>query len=379
MRRSLTAAAAVILALGGADGAHAQSPATAASATPPAAAPSAAARDSFTQALDRERATPAGRTLPAADRFAWGDLTIPAGASADGPVAAAHGTVNVRGLVNGDVFAFGGDVVVHAGGEVTGAARAVRGKVIIDGGRVGGELRASAPAGAAASSTPPLTGAAAVQHALKITAGWLVVILLVGLGVIVFSGAQLEAVAEGLEQRFTTALVLGIAGQVAMLPLLAMLCLALALTLVGILLIPFAIVAYVLGAAGLVTLGALAATTVAGHAIVREGANVRVRAVQSLVIGTVLLVLPWIAAALLANSRWGEMAARLVAVALTWVAASAGLGAALMARGGVRRVHVHLASAEVSHAAWQTPTPIGGIVAARRPAETPSSPTGSPR
>ena len=370
MRRTLTAAAAITLALGALSHADAQSPA----ASPAAAAPSPVSRDSFAQALDRERATPTGRTLPSADRFAWGDLTIPAGTSTDGPVAAARGTVNVRGLVNGDVFAFGGDVVVHAGGEVTGAARAVRGKVIIDGGRVHGEMRSSAATGDAATSAP-LTGSAAVRHALKITAGWFVVVLLVGLGVIIFSGAQLESVVGALEQRFTTALMVGIAGQVGMLPLLAILCLGLALTIVGILLIPFAIVAYVLGAAGLVTLGALAAVTVAGHAVVRERANVRARALQSMVIGTVLLVLPWIAAALLANSPWGEMLARLVAVALTWVAATAGFGAALLARGGVRRVHVRMATAEVSSAAWQTPTPIGGIVAARRPTATPATPS----
>jgi hypothetical protein len=70
------------------------------------------------------------------------------------------------------------------------------------------------------------------------------------------------------------------------------------------------------------------------------------------------------------------MLARIAAIAITWVAASAGLGAALMARGGVRRVHVHVASTEVSPASWQTPTPISGIVAARRPV-TPSTPTGS--
>jgi hypothetical protein len=72
------------------------------------------------------------------------------------------------------------------------------------------------------------------------------------------------------------------------------------------------------------------------------------------------------------------MLARIVAVAITWVAASAGLGAALMARGGVRRVHVHVGRAPVSPEGWQTPTPIGGIVAARRPTPTPtpSAPNG---
>jgi hypothetical protein len=201
----------------------------------------------------------------------------------------------------------------------------------------------------------------------------------VGLGVIVFSGAQLEAVVQALENRFSTAFFVGVAAQVGAVPLLALLCLALALTVVGILLIPFAVVAYILGVAGLITLGALAAASVAGHAVIREGRNVRVRAMRSMVTGTVLLMLPWLASALLVNSQWGGMLARMVAVAITWVAASAGLGAALMARGGVRHVHVHVGRAAASPAGWQTPTPIGGIVAARRPTPTPapSSPNGA--
>ncbi len=367
MRRVLMAAIAVLLAIGGAARVNAQQ----------STAPSDKARDVVAQTLDSARATPAGRMLPSIDRFTWGDLSVPAGASVDGPVAAARGSVNVRGRVNGDAYALGGDIVVHAGGEVTGSALALQGKVIVNGGRVGGEMKAALPLGASDRAARERTGIAAVQHALKITAGWFIVVLLVGLGVIIFSGAQLEAVVQALERRFSTAFVVGIAAQVGAVPLLALLCLALTLTIVGILLIPFAIVAYILGVAGLVTLGALAAASVAGHAVVREGANVRVRAIRSMVIGTLLLVLPWLASALLVNSAWGGMLARIAAVAITWVAASAGLGAALMARGGVRRVHLHVARAEVSPEGWQTPTPIGGIVAARRPTATPSAPTGA--
>lgn len=371
MRRVLMAAVA-ILAIGGPARVRAQQ-----SAVPP----SPAARDSLAPILDSVRATPAGRALPSIDRFTWGDLSIPAGATVDGPVVTAHGNVNVRGLVHGDVFVLGGDVVVHAGGEVTGSALALQGKVIVNGGRVGGEMKAAAPFGvtAATAAEPRLTGSAAVAHALKISAGWFVVVLLVGLGVIIFSGAQLEAVVQALENRFSTAFFVGVAAQIGAVPLLALLCLALTLTIVGILLIPFAVVAYILGVAGLITLGALAAASVAGHAAIREGRNVRVRAVRSMVTGTVLLMLPWLASALLVNSQWGGMVARIVAVAITWVAASAGLGAALMARGGVRRVHVHVGRAPDTSEGWQTPTPIGGIVAARRPTSTPtpSSPNGA--
>jgi hypothetical protein len=269
----------------------------------------------------------------------------------------------------------GGDIRVHPGGEVTGSALALQGKVLVDGGRVGGEMKAVAPLGVP-EQKEALTGAAAVTHALKVTAAWYVILLLVGIGVILFSGAQLEAVVQALGHRFGAALAIGAAAQLGAIPLLVLLCVALALTIVGILLIPFAVVAYIIGAAGLVTLGGLAAATVVGHAVVREGPNVRVRAIQSLVIGTTAIMLPWMASALLVNSAWGLLFMRIAAAAITWVALSAGLGAALMARGGVRRVRVRMTGAPVPADGWQTPTPIGGIVAARRPAATPSTPAG---
>lgn len=341
------------------------------SAQQPAA--STAARDSVAQLLDSARARGSG-ALPSADRFAWGDLTIPADATVDGPVAVARGTVNVRGRVHGDVFAVFGDIIVHPSGDVTGSTLALRGKVIVNGGHVGGEMRSVAAPTVPAAAAAPRSDGESVRHALAVTAGWYVVVLLVGLGVILFSGAQLEGVVQALEHRFGPAFFLGIAAQVGIIPLLVLLCLALALTIVGVLLIPFAIVAYILGVAGLVSLGALAAASVAGHAVVRTHMNVRVRAVQSLMVGTSLLALPWVASALLVNSAWGELLARIAAIAITWVAATAGLGAALMARGGVRRVDVRTARVEVSPDSWQTPTPIGGVIAVRRPTPTPSSP-----
>jgi hypothetical protein len=365
MRRLLMAAVATLAAIGGSERADAQQP----------AAPPATSRDSVARVLDRARATPAGRFLPALDRFTWGDLSVPAGATVSGPVAAARGNVDVRGTVNGDVLTVGGDIRVYAGGEVTGSALALQGKVLVEGGRVGGEMKALAPLGVAEQAAA-LTGGAAMRHAVKVTAAWYAILLLVGIGVILFSGAQLEAVVQALGNRFGAALALGAAAQVGAIPLLVLLCVALALTIVGILLIPFAVVAYIIGAAGLVTLGGLAAATVIGHAVVREGPNVRVRAIQALVIGTTAIMFPWFASALLVNSAWGLLLSRIAAAAVTWVALSAGLGAALMARGGVRRVRVRMTDAPVAADGWQTPTPIGGIVAARRPTATPSTPAG---
>ena len=54
---------------------------------------------------------------------------------------------------------------------------------------------------------------------------------------------------------------------------------------------------------------------------------------------------------------------------MTYVAVTAGFGAALLSRGGTRRdAAVAQAPAPAMNAAsWQTPTPVTGVVAGRRP------------
>jgi hypothetical protein len=138
------------------------------------------------------------------------------------------------------------------------------------------------------------------------------------------------------------------------------------LSLIGILLVPFAVVAYGIAYAGLVTLGFLATARLVGGALWR-GTDVppRVRAMMALVIGVALFFALWMCAALLTWSPLASMIARAAALAATWVAMTLGLGASLLSRAGT---HKKLASGTrpVELASWQTPTPVTGVVAARR-------------
>jgi hypothetical protein len=58
---------------------------------------------------------------------------------------------------------------------------------------------------------------------------------------------------------------------------------------------------------------------------------------------------------------------RAAALAATWAAMTLGLGAAILSRAGTHR-RVAGAARAVELAAWQTPTPVAGVVAARRTA-----------
>lgn len=334
-------------------------------------------QDSAQRTLDSAQAATPNRQLPTADRFSWGDLTIAAGTTVDGSVAVANGSVDVYGRVRGDVFTLGGDIRVHPGGDVTGSALALHGKVVVDGGHVGGEMRAMLPP---YTVSPEHHGRirraqnTSVRHALNVTFAWFAIIVSMGLLVNIFSGPKLEGVSQALQRRFVASFFLGLLAQAGAIPLLVLICVALALTVVGVLLIPFAVVAYILGTVGLVTMGMLAAATVAGHRVIPEGPNVRLRAIQSLVLGTVLLMMPWVVNALMINRTWSAFPLHLLALGVTWVAITAGLGAALLARGGVRRVRVNMGGSPPRQDGWQTPTPIGGIVTPRRSPSTPSEP-----
>jgi hypothetical protein len=331
-------------------------------------------REALAKALAALASDADGIKLPPAAAFTFGDSTVAAGAKVGGTVAVASGTLHVRGSVAGDVVTYGGDIVVHEGGEVSGNAIALLGRVTMDGGRVNGETRAiggnlAAVSVAAAARTPR----SAVMESLALAGGWLAVLAIVGIGVLVFASTNLDAVSETLQRDFGRAFLAGIGGQLALLPVLALLLVALTLTILGILLIPFAIVAYVLAAAGLVTLGYLAIARITGRTLFggreepHDEGERRAAALKAMILGLVIVISPWGVAALLAWSPSGRLVAQTMALGITWVACTAGLGAALISRGGVRRVAAPAAQRAMSAASWTTPTPVSGVAAARRP------------
>jgi hypothetical protein len=305
-----------------------------------------------------------------------GGRSIPAGSQVTGPVAAAGGPLHVYGTITGDAIAIGSDVIVHPGGRITGNAVAALGTVSLLGGSVGGEVR---QLGGALGEVPKATAVAetptrSTRHALALSSSWLVILVLMGIGVLVFAGDYLEGVVDSLEGRFGRSFWAGIATQLALAPVLALLIIALTVTVIGILLIPFAIVAFVLAVAGLITLGFLAIARITGESVAPAASrryHARGAALRALVIGVSLYMGLWVVASAFAWAPMAETVLRGIAVAITWVATTAGLGAAVLSRGGTRRATAPAPLAAVNDLPWQTPTPVTGVVAARRP--TPSS------
>jgi hypothetical protein len=346
----------IALAFGGAQS-HAQTPAT--------PAPAARSDSTLAQQVAAARTT-TNQRIPDADRFTVGDRSIAKGTTVDGPVAVARGNLDVYGLVQGDVVALDGDVRVHRGGRVTGDAWSAGGSVIIDGGVVEGTKRAISthlPASFTSAPSRPLT----TLETIKLTIGWFALLAIIGLGVMVFAEGNLDGVVMGMERSFAKAFWAGLGVQVVLLPGLLLLVAALAITVIGVLLIPFAVVVYVIAAAGLVTLGFLGAARLTGVAFTSDRGTTSPRGVhlRALIMGLFAYLAIWLLAAVFTWSPVTASVIRMVAIAITWVAATVGLGAAITSRAGTVRPGTGV-PATTDEFAWQTPTPVTGVAAATR-------------
>lgn len=325
------------------------------------------------QAFSQDTATAVSAATqdPAAassDTIRFGGRTIEAGDTVNGPVLTAAGDLRVRGVIRGTAVAIAGDIVLEDGGSITGDAIAVLGSVITIRGTIGGTARTFSRSFSWLEDVEeaPRRG---TTDAMYLSLGWMIVMLLIGIGVLVFASAYLDGVTDVLEQSFGKSFLVGLAGELGVIPALLLICAGLAITVVGILLIPFAFVAYVLAVAGFLTLGFLSVARLAGGSIAGQRGEERGKAFRGLVVGIVIFMGTWVLAAAFQWSPAISGILRTIALALTWVAATAGFGAAILSRGGTHRDAAKKAPV-AEGPDWQTPTPITGVAAARKPVRT---------
>jgi hypothetical protein len=336
--------------------------------------------DRVRRQIEQLRARPEGSRLPPADSFAVGPRAVPAAATVSDTIALADGSLDVYGRLDGSAYVLNGDIVVHTGGVITGDAVSIGGRVLLDGGRVDGErLTLSPPPTDVARATREET-APSTWQSIKLVLGWFAVLVIIGLGVLVFAEPNMDGVVEAMEANFAKAFWFGVLGQVMALPALTLLCIGLVLTLLGILLIPFAIVAYCIAFAGLLAMGFLAVARLTGsawsHSDATSASAARGANIRALFIGLVLYMGLWLLAAIFTWQPIAGAILRGVALAVSWVAVTVGLGATLLSRAGTKRLDARARAAAAARRpapedlAWQTPTPVTGVAAARRPAMT---------
>lgn len=303
-----------------------------------------------------------------------GNQRVAAGETIGESIAAWHGTLDVTGSVDGDAVAIGGDVVIHPGAVVHGDALSVGGQVRNEGGTIDGEMRSlSALTVGPIPVTTPRSAAQTARRSVSLAVGWYLVLAVIGLAVVLFARGKLETISGRVRHDFTRSFFYGFAGQLLFVPALVATIVALAITVIGIIVIPFAIVGFFLAAAGALALGFVAMAFVIGDAAMRwRGAAVaggRAQLLQFLLIGLSIYLVLWVLGGALGSLGALGGLLRFIVMVLTWVAVTVGFGATLASRGGTRAARpTNLETPEPDDdLSWQTPTPVSGVAAARRP------------
>jgi hypothetical protein len=337
-----------------------------------------ASREAARRVIRMARQNPEFLPLPPTDSFTVGGRVVSKGSRVAGSVAVVNGPLEVYGSIDGDALALNGDVVVHRGGVVSGDARAVMGQVRLDGGEVSGEMRSFQGRALERPATDRvITPSTVAWLNVRIALGWFAMLGVIGIGVLVFAGTYLEGVVTILEQSFARSFWVGVASEVAIAPVLLLLVLALTLTILGVLLVPFAIVAYAIAAAGMLTLGFLAMAQVTGRSLsgarATRSLSERGAALRGLMVGLLFYLALWVAAAAMTWQPLMGAVLRGIAMTVTFAALTAGFGATVLSRAGARAATVKAAapSSPVEEMSWQTPTPVSGVAAARRPTPAP--------
>ncbi len=308
-----------------------------------------------------------------------GDFSIGSGESMTGHLLVVRGTADVYGRLGGNLVTVDGDVVVHPGAVVTGDVLAYRGHVHDLGGEIGGEIRTFAPQVGPDQAPPPVhdvAPAASLPTGLRHAAGLLGVFLTLaalGFGLVMFGRPNLEVVSDTVSHSFGRAFVVGLLGEMLLLPTFGMLVVGLVLSVVGILLLPFAVVAYAL----LVVVALLGGFLATAHAMGETYTRRRMvlgtvvaspNSYRYVLIGLGAIMVFWAAWVLFG---WVPVAGSIiwgVAVLVTWLLATAGFGAALLSRAGIRE---HFAGRFIPPEAltdeflWATPQ--FGVPAVKRP------------
>jgi hypothetical protein len=330
--------------------------------------------------------------LPAADvrvtvpdgQARLGDFSLGSDQRLGGHLLVVRGTADIYGRLQGNLVTLNGDVVVHPGAVIAGDVLALRGEVRDLGGEITGEVRTlSAPLAAPAlAGTPAPAQLAAGERTVRNAAGVLGVFLTLaalGFGLVLFGRANLETVSDTITHSFGRAFMTGLVGQLLLVPTFGMIVVGLVLSVVGILLLPFAVVIYGLLAIVGIVGGYLAVAHALGEAYTRRrmarGELVAADGTRYLLTGLLALFVFWAA---WAAFGWVPVAGDLIltaAVLVTWLMGTVGLGAALLSRAGLKEHFAgRIIPPEMLTDEYLWATPQFGVPAVKRPAGPAAAP-----
>ena len=311
-----------------------------------------------------------------------GDFSIGSDQRVTGDLLVLQGTADVYGRLEGNLVSWGGDIVLHSGAVVAGDVLALDGQVRLEGGEVTGEVRTmSSPA----AEQPPAAVQSPMSHVLRSlagTTGVFLTMLLAGFGLVLFGKSSLEVTSDTVRSSFSRAFIVGLLGQILVLPTFGMLVVGLILTVAGILLIPFVVIVFALLLVAGIVGGALAVAHAMGESITRrqmaQGRALSPNSYRYLVVGLCCVFAPWLVWTLFG---WVPVAGELMlgaAILISWLLASVGFGAALLSRGGLKEQFAgRFIPPEMLTDEFLWATPRYGVPAVKRPDSTPTPRSGT--
>lgn len=322
-------------------------------------------------ALGNDDVAEAIRTAP----VHLGSVTIATGQRVTGDLVVYKGAATIQGEVTGNVVTLFGNITVRPGGHIGRDAVAVGGEIASEGSaKIDGESRIiqgddlrieevkiEADEAAHAVAVREVSAVDRVFTDVRDVVAIFIALAMLGFGTVFFGRRYLEVVADTASHSFGRSFVVGLLGQLLLLPTFAMLIVGLIFTLVGILLLPFAAVAFVIAAILAVVGGYLAIAHAIGETVTRRrmahGAFVRApNAYGYLFAGLIGLLGLWAAAALTGWMGPVVIVFRVAAVIVTWIAATTGFGAVLLSRAGLRETFAGRHIGEMSDEyLWATP------------------------
>lgn len=262
-----------------------------------------------------------------------GGKAVGANVSSTGSVASLNGNLDVYGTVQGDAFAFRGDIVVHPGGRIRGDAISIMGSVRNEGGTIAGKIRTY-------RKGPENLGRSTVLYATRsiwigpvMTLAFLLLLLVIGVATLVLGSDQLKRVNVTLSAGVGRSFFAGIFGAMAVAPALVALIIGLAVTVVGILFIPVGVLAFMTIVLGIGTLGFIAVAQMTGTALTRgarRDTTERGAELRSLFVGMLTYIGLWVLVSVLSPVPLIGALARTFALAATFVAFIVGFGAVIL-------------------------------------------------
>lgn len=322
--------------------------------------------------------SPADLRITVPNGRAWlGNYTVGSGEAITGHLLLLRGDANVYGVLNGNLVTLDGNIVVHPGGVVNGDVLTFGGMIQDAGGDIRGEIRTLSPAeanAANAAATAPVSGLKLVFRNAAGLGGVFLTLVALGFGLVLFGRQNLETVADTVSHSFGRSFMVGLVAEMLLLPTFGMLVVGLLLSVVGVLLIPFAVLAYLL----LLFIGLVGGYLAAAHALGESYTRRRLamgitggmpNSYRYLVVGLLLMLGFWAAWVMFG---WVPVAGTLMkgaALVVTWLLITAGFGATLLSRAGVREAFTgRIIPPEALTDEYLWATPQFGVPAAKRPA-----------